>query len=149
MLREEEFDSEERLKIYSDIVRDVTAVSKLYKRKSKKTRNSAIQAPNARRKKNREANIIVKNPSDRGYDSDPSSAFEEDPNPNKEQRHDVVVEEQQENIRDLLKDAGILKEEHEVVDRSAIRFSSRSSFKSYSENNNVESDNQFFDDSEN
>jgi hypothetical protein len=124
-------------------VRDVTAASKLYKRKSKKTRNSAIQAPNARRKKNREANIIVKNPSDQGYDSDPSSAFEEEHNPNKEQRHDVVVEEQQENIRDLLKDAGILKEEHEVVDRSAIRFSSRSSFKSYSENNNVESDNQF------
>lgn len=124
-------------------MRDVTAVSKLYKRKSKKTRNSAIQAPNARRKKNREANIIVKNPSDHGYDSDPSSAFEEDPNPHKDHRHDVVVEEQQENIRDLLKDAGILKEEHEVVDRSAIRLSSRSSFRSYSENNNLESDNQF------
>jgi len=63
MLREEEFDSEERLKIYADIVRDVVYVSKLYKRKSKKTRNSAIQAPNAKRKKNRESNIIVKNPS--------------------------------------------------------------------------------------
>jgi len=74
MLKEEEFDSEERLKIYADIVRDVSTVSKLYKRKSKKTRNSAIQAPNARRKKNRESNIIVKNPSD-GYISENSSAF--------------------------------------------------------------------------
>ena len=40
MLKEEEFDSEERLKIYTDIVRDAIAVSKLYKRKSKKTRMS-------------------------------------------------------------------------------------------------------------
>ncbi len=61
MLKEEEFDSEERLKIYTDIVRDVVAVSKLYKRKSKKTRNSAIQAPNARKKKIREATILVRN----------------------------------------------------------------------------------------
>jgi hypothetical protein len=61
MLKEEEFDSEERVQIYSDIVRDVVAASKLYKRKSKKTRNSAIQAPNARKKKIREAHIIVKN----------------------------------------------------------------------------------------
>jgi len=62
MLREEEFDTEERLQIYSGIVRDVSTTSRLYKRKSKKTRNSAIQAPNARRKRNRESNIIVKNP---------------------------------------------------------------------------------------
>jgi hypothetical protein len=62
-LRDEEFDSEERLQIYSDIIRDVSLASKLYKRKSKKSRNSAIQAPNTRRKKNREANIIVENPS--------------------------------------------------------------------------------------
>lgn len=61
MLREEEFDSEERLKIYADLVRDIYKVSKLYKRKSKKIRNSAIQAPNTRRKKMREAHIIVKN----------------------------------------------------------------------------------------
>lgn len=53
MLHEEEFDSEERLQIYSDIVRDISVASKLYKRKSKKTRNSAIQAPNTRRKKKR------------------------------------------------------------------------------------------------
>lgn len=61
MLREEEFDSEERLKIYAELVKDIYKVSKLYKRKSKKIRNSAIQAPNTRRKKMREANIIVKN----------------------------------------------------------------------------------------
>lgn len=93
MLKEEEFDSEERLKIYTDIVRDVVAVSKLYKRKSKKTRNSAIQAPNARRKKIREAHIIVKNTEEEGqeegYDSDPSSAFEEEPK--EEERPAVVV----------------------------------------------------------
>lgn len=77
MLKEEEFDSEERLKIYTDIVRDAIAASKLYKRKSKKTRNSAIQAPNARKKKIRESHILVKNPEEQGYESDPSSAFEE------------------------------------------------------------------------
>ena len=59
MLQEEEFDSEERLKIYTDIIRDIVSASKLYKRKSKKSRNSAIQAPNSRRKKIREAHIIV------------------------------------------------------------------------------------------
>jgi hypothetical protein len=64
MLKEEEFDSEERLKIYADIVRDVVAASKLYKRKSKKTRNSAIQAPNSRKKKIREATILVRNRKD-------------------------------------------------------------------------------------
>lgn len=56
---------------------------------------------------------------------------------------EIVVEADQTNIRDILKDAGILKEEQSQVDRSVIRFSSRSSFKSYSENNNIESDNQF------
>jgi hypothetical protein len=78
MLKEEEFDSDECIKIYTDIVRDVVAVSKLYKRKSKKTRNSVIQAPNARKKKIREANIIVKNPSEEGYASDGSSVFSEE-----------------------------------------------------------------------
>lgn len=42
MLREEEYDSDERIKIYSGIVRDINIASKLYKRKSKKIRNSAI-----------------------------------------------------------------------------------------------------------
>lgn len=59
------------------------AVSKLYKRKSKKTRNSAIQAPNARKKKIREATILVRqrsgNQEDQdGYASEESSAFEEE-----------------------------------------------------------------------
>jgi hypothetical protein len=78
MLKEEEFESEERLKIYTDIVKDVYIVSKQYKRKSKKIRNSAIQAPNARRKRIRESNIIVKTPDDQGYMSDSSSVFEEE-----------------------------------------------------------------------
>jgi hypothetical protein len=83
------------LKIYTDIVRDVVAASKLYKRKSKKTRNSAIQAPNARRKKIREAHILIKNPEEEegeegGYASDPSSAFEEEEQ--KEEPKPVVVE---------------------------------------------------------
>jgi hypothetical protein len=43
----------------------------------------------------------------------------------------------------MLKDHGLLKEEHSEVDRSIFKFSGKSSFKSYSENNNVESDNQF------
>jgi len=53
MLKEEEFDSTERLAIYADLVRDIYRVSKLYKRKSKKIRNSSIQAPNTKKKKNR------------------------------------------------------------------------------------------------
>ena len=53
-------------------------MSRMYKRKSKKIRNSAIQAPNARRKKNREDTIIVKNPEEQGYASDSSSVFEEE-----------------------------------------------------------------------
>lgn len=58
MFKEEEFESEERLKIYSDIIRDVIAASKLYKRKSKKTRNSSIQAPNAKKKKIRDSHSL-------------------------------------------------------------------------------------------
>jgi hypothetical protein len=60
MLKEEEFDSEERIAIYRDIIKSIYSSSKLYKRKSKKSRNSSIQAPNARLKKKRESNIIVK-----------------------------------------------------------------------------------------
>ena len=78
MLKEEDYDSEERVKIYSDIVKDIYAVSKLYRRKSKKIRNSAIQAPNAKRKKQRKSNIIVKNVEEQGYASDSSSVFEEE-----------------------------------------------------------------------
>ena len=54
-----------------------------------------------------------------------------------------MIEEQQEGIRDMLKDHGLLKEEQSEVEAAAFRFSCKSSFKSYSENNNVESDNQF------
>jgi hypothetical protein len=52
-------------------------VSKLYKRKSKKTRNSAIQAPNTKRKKMKEAHDRVSK-RDEGYASDSSSVFEEE-----------------------------------------------------------------------
>ena len=134
MLHEEDFDDEERVRIYSDVIRDVVKASKLYKRKTKKTRNSAIQAPNARRKKVREANIIVKSPSEAGYDSDSSSAFEDKEQAEDEPKPNVVVEVKQEGIRDLLKDAGVLKEQPETGkdNQSMIQFSSRSSFKSYS-----------------
>jgi len=83
MLKEDEYDVEETVKIYSDIVKDIYAVSKLYKRKSKlykrkskKIRNSAIQAPNAKRKKQRDSNIIVKTVEEQGYVSDSSSVFD-------------------------------------------------------------------------
>lgn len=49
MLNEEEVDSEERVKIYKEVVREIYSVSKLYKRKSKKSRNSSIQAPNLKK----------------------------------------------------------------------------------------------------
>ncbi len=145
MLQEQEFDSQQRLKIYSDIIRDVVAVSKLYKRKSRKSRNSAIQAPNSRKKKIRESHIIVKKADEQGYASDNSSDFEEEEEEEqaKQMKPEIVIQADQTNIRDILKDAGILKEQQSQVDRSVIRFSSRSSFKSYSENNNIESDNQF------
>ena len=55
MLREEEYDSAQRLAIYADLVRDIYKVSKFYERKSKKVRNSSIQAPNTKKKKIREA----------------------------------------------------------------------------------------------
>ncbi len=74
MLQEEEFDSEERIKIYSELVKDIYAVSKMYKRKSKKNRNSAIMAPNTKRKRMREKKNVLKNKDD-GYMSDSSSAF--------------------------------------------------------------------------
>jgi hypothetical protein len=75
MLKEEEYDSQERVKIYSDFVKDIYAASKIYKRKSKKIRNSAIQAPNSKRKKEREPNMIFKPVEEQGYASDSSSIF--------------------------------------------------------------------------
>ena len=60
MLKEEEFESAQRLAIYADLVRDIYRVSKLYKRKSKKVRNSSIQAPNTKKKKIRDAKTKIK-----------------------------------------------------------------------------------------
>lgn len=68
MLKEEEFDSSERVAIYRDVVKEVYSVSKLYKRKSKKSRNSAIQAPNLKLK--RKKDVIVVAHSEQGYASD-------------------------------------------------------------------------------
>lgn len=66
------------MKIYADLVRDIYSVSKLYKRKSKKVRNSAIQAPNTRRKRMREAHAMPSDSGEPGYDSDASSVFQEE-----------------------------------------------------------------------
>ena len=135
------------------MVKDIYSVSRLYKRKSKKVRNSAIQAPNTRKKKIRDSHPRSKNSEELGYDSDSSSVFEEEAEVekeaiNKENKPEVVVQEQQEGIRDMLKDAGLLKEEEGAGNGgngdfgSGFPFSSRSSFKSYSEKN-IDSDNGF------
>ncbi len=54
MLTDEVFDSQSRLGIYRDVVREIYDVSKMYKRKSKKSRNSAIQAPSLKIKRKKE-----------------------------------------------------------------------------------------------
>jgi hypothetical protein len=54
MLTDEVFDSQSRLRIYRDVVREIYDVSKMYKRKSKKSRNSAIQAPSLKIKRKKE-----------------------------------------------------------------------------------------------
>lgn len=53
MLTDEAFDSQSRLGIYRDVVREIYDASKMYKRKSKKSRNSAIQAPSLKVKRRR------------------------------------------------------------------------------------------------
>ena len=68
MLTDEVFDSQSRLGIYRDVVREIYDVSKMYKRKSKKSRNSAIQAPSLKIKRKKEV-IAVQD----GYMSDNSS----------------------------------------------------------------------------
>ena len=73
MLKEEQFDSDSRVDIYREVIREVYAVSKLYKRKSKKSRNNAIQAPTNKMKKKKE--VIVLNRQIDGYASDSSSVF--------------------------------------------------------------------------
>lgn len=61
MLKEEQFDSQERVAIYREVVREIYSVSKLYKRKSKKSRNSAIQAPNLKIKVRKPVIVVAKN----------------------------------------------------------------------------------------
>lgn len=77
MLSEESFDSQDRIAIYREVIREIYAVSKLYKRKSKKSRNSSIMAPTIKMKRKKEV-IVVANQSEQGYISDQSSAFEEE-----------------------------------------------------------------------
>jgi hypothetical protein len=78
MLNEEQFDSEDRIAIYREVIKEIYAVSKLYKRKSKKSRNSSIQAPNIKMKRKKEV-IVVSNINniEQGYMSESSSAFED------------------------------------------------------------------------
>lgn len=60
------------------MVREIYAVSKLYKRKSKKSRNSSIQAPNIKLKRKKEVIVLNANPNiEQGYQSESSSAFED------------------------------------------------------------------------
>jgi len=58
MLTDEVFDSQSRLGIYRDVVREIYDVSKMYKRKSKKSRNSAIQAPSLKIKRKKEVIVV-------------------------------------------------------------------------------------------
>lgn len=58
MLTNEVFDSQSRLGIYRDVVREIYDVSKMYKRRSKKSRNSAIQAPSIKIKHKKEVTIV-------------------------------------------------------------------------------------------
>lgn len=62
----------------------------------------------------------------------------------KKGKEDVVVKDEEQGIKDLLKEAGLLIEQkhHEPSHANGFRLSSRSSFKSYSENNN-DSDQHF------
>ena len=64
--------------------------------------------------------------------------FEEEEGPVVKNRPEVIVEEQTSNIKDMLMDAGLLKIDQEKINEdhgSALKFSSNSSFKSYSDNN--------------
>jgi UDP-N-acetylglucosamine transferase subunit ALG13 len=57
-------------------------------------------------------------------------------------KNEIVVKDEEQGIKDLLKDAGLLQYDNsEVQSVNGFKFSSRSSFKSYSEKN--DSDNQF------
>lgn len=50
--------------------------------------------------------------------------------------NDVVVKDEEQGIKDLLKDAGLLQfDQSDVHSMNGFKFSSKSSFKSYSEKN--------------
>ncbi len=68
MLKEEQFDSQDRVNIYREVIKEIYSVSKLYKRKSKKSRNSSIQAPNIKMKRKKDT-IVVSNNIEEGYES--------------------------------------------------------------------------------
>ncbi len=68
MLKEEQFDSQDRVNIYREVIKEIYSVSKLYKRKSKKSRNSSIQAPNIKMKRKKDI-IVVSNNIEEGYES--------------------------------------------------------------------------------
>jgi hypothetical protein len=96
---------------------------------------------------------------EQGYESESSSAFEgsneQTPPPSEHRplqessppakpktKNDVVVKDEEQGIKDLLKDAGLLQfDQADAHSVNGFKFSSRSSFKSYSEKN--ESDPQF------
>lgn len=65
------------------MVREIYAVSKLYKRKSKKSRNSSIQAPNIKIKRKKDVIVLNTNTNniEQGYQSESSSAFEDQDDP--------------------------------------------------------------------
>lgn len=58
-------------------------------------------------------------------------------------KNDVVIKDEEQGIKDLLKDAGLLQfDQSDAHSLNGLKFSSRSSFKSYSEKN--DSDQQFY-----
>ncbi len=76
--------------MYKEIIRDIYSASRQYKRKSKKSRNLSIQAPNVKKtKENKSKTIVVRSnskaPSD-GYmsDSEHGSLEEEEEDSNSE-----------------------------------------------------------------
>jgi hypothetical protein len=48
---DDDYEEEEDLQIYRDLIKQIYAGSKEYKRKSKKCRNLSIQAPNVKKSK--------------------------------------------------------------------------------------------------
>ena len=104
MLSEESFDSEDRIAIYRDVIREVYGVSKLYKRKSKKSRNSSIQAPTIKMKRKKE--VIVVNQSEQGYASDRSEEFEEEEESSVQNVQKAAVEQEETDLKSKLAKKG-------------------------------------------